>query len=136
MINLQTFLPFKDFKQTARCLDYKRLGKQRVEAMQILTTLTTNKNSRWGNHPAVKMWKGYEGILEQYKNIMIAEWIRRGYNNTMPITNEFQDNINYPPWITEEFCTAHRSNLLRKNCQYYSKFNWNVADKLPYIWPV
>ena len=28
---MQTFLPYPDFKQSAACLDYSRLGKQRVE---------------------------------------------------------------------------------------------------------
>jgi len=30
---MQTFLPYADFKLSTRVLDYKRLGKQRVEAM-------------------------------------------------------------------------------------------------------
>ena len=82
------------------------------------------------------MWAGYEGMLEQYKNVMIEEWKARGYNNTMAVTNDFQNNLIMPPWITDEFCIAHRSNLLRKDCQYYSKFNWNVDSDLPYNWPV
>jgi hypothetical protein len=32
MVN--TFLPFPSFEASARCLDNKRLGKQRVEAYQ------------------------------------------------------------------------------------------------------
>ena len=32
---MQTFLPYADFKRSAESLDNKRLGKQRVEAMQI-----------------------------------------------------------------------------------------------------
>ena len=28
-------MPYADFEKIAKCLDYKRLGKQRVEAMQI-----------------------------------------------------------------------------------------------------
>jgi hypothetical protein len=36
---MQTFMPYSDFEKTARCLDNKRLGKQRVEAWQILNTL-------------------------------------------------------------------------------------------------
>jgi len=33
---MQTFLPFPDFAESAKCLDNRRLGKQRVEAKQIL----------------------------------------------------------------------------------------------------
>ena len=53
---MQTFLPFPDYIQSARALDYKRLGKQRVEALQILNTLT-GRSEGWSQHPAVKMWR-------------------------------------------------------------------------------
>lgn len=33
---MQTFLPYPEFIKSAQCLDNKRLGKQRVEAKQIL----------------------------------------------------------------------------------------------------
>ena len=36
---MQTFLPYPDFKKSASCLDYKRLGKQRVEGLQILNAI-------------------------------------------------------------------------------------------------
>lgn len=36
---MQTFLPFADFSKSAACLDDKRLGKQRVECLQILKAL-------------------------------------------------------------------------------------------------
>lgn len=36
---MQTFLPYPDFVKSAKCLDNKRLGKQRVEAWTIYRTL-------------------------------------------------------------------------------------------------
>jgi Pyrimidine dimer DNA glycosylase len=36
---MQTFLPYPDFVACARVLDSRRLGKQRVEALQILRAL-------------------------------------------------------------------------------------------------
>lgn len=36
---MQTFLPYPDFCGTALVLDRKRLGKQRVEALQVLRGL-------------------------------------------------------------------------------------------------
>jgi hypothetical protein len=33
---VQTFLPYADFAESARVLDRARLGKQRVEALQVL----------------------------------------------------------------------------------------------------
>ena len=41
MVN--TFLPYPDFVKSAKALDYKRLGKQRVEAWQILRALRGEK---------------------------------------------------------------------------------------------
>jgi len=37
---MQTFLPYPDFERSARALDLKRLGKQRVECIQVLRGLT------------------------------------------------------------------------------------------------
>ena len=37
---MQTFLPYADFAESARALDQKRLGKQRVEVIQIVRALT------------------------------------------------------------------------------------------------
>ena len=33
---MQTFLPYADFLASAKALDQKRLGKQRVETIQVL----------------------------------------------------------------------------------------------------
>lgn len=132
---MQTFLPVADFKESAKILDYRRLGKQRVEARQILNALQ-GKSKGWVNHPATKMWKGYEPALEQYLREMILGWKSLGYKNTMTIP-EKDSNIIYPPWFKDEnFHAAHRSNLLRKKPEYYSKFGWKENANLPYIWPV
>lgn len=131
---MQTFLPYADFEQSARCLDWKRLGKQRVEAHQILLTLQTGKKA-WSNHPVVQMWRGYEQALCLYRNIFIQEWTRRGYRNTMEILPLLQTPM-FPKWLGyEPFHSSHRSNLLRKNGLYYQQFGWQEGDKIPYYWP-
>jgi hypothetical protein len=63
MVN--TFLPFPQFTKSAQALDYKRLGKQRVEAWQILQALR-GETKGWTNHPATKMWRGHEKALCEY----------------------------------------------------------------------
>ena len=35
---MQTFLPYPDFHESAKVLDMKRLGKQRVEVLQLLNS--------------------------------------------------------------------------------------------------
>lgn len=134
---MQTFLPYKNFEETSQVLDYKRLGKQRVEAFQILNLLLNRTESKsWRNHPAVKMWVRYENALKEYYNCAVKEWIKRGYKNTMKF-EVIEGEIIYPAWFErEEFFASHRSNLLRKNKEYYSQFGWNEEDNLPYVWPV
>ena len=83
---MQTFLPHSSFKDTFKVLDYKRLGKQRVEAHQILNILLDRtKTKGWRSHPIVQMWKGYESALQLYFNLCVKEWIKRGYNNNMKL---------------------------------------------------
>ena len=134
---MQTFLPYNDFKKTAACLDNRRLGKQRVEAYQILRIISGKRTSGgWMRHPAVLMWKGFSDALAAYQNSMIAEWIDRGFNNTMELA-EHEEIYKLPPFMgANKFHESHRSNLLRKDFEFYSKFGWNVPNNLPYVWPV
>jgi hypothetical protein len=131
---MQTFLPYSDFYKSAQCLDYRRLGKQRVECKQILNALN-RKSGGWVNHPAVLMWKGYEDALRMYMWECIEEWKRRGYKNTMKIDAPI--SCIPPSWLGDErLHSSHRSNLLRKDFEYYKQFNWDEPDNLPYYWPV
>jgi hypothetical protein len=138
---MQTFLPYPDFSDTARCLDYKRLGKQRVEAWQIYQCLTGQGSLRWKNHPAVRMWDGYENCLLLYGVYICEEWIKRGYKDTMLgrfelcLIHKYKDKLKFPEWLgNDDFHDAMKSNLLRKDKKYYSQFGWKVKENLPYIW--
>tara|TARA_B100000287_G_scaffold260375_1_gene244942 strand:+ start:112 stop:573 length:462 start_codon:yes stop_codon:yes gene_type:complete len=132
---MQTFLPYKDFQKSLEVLDYRRLGKQRVEAMQILNVLLGRTNTKgWINHPITRMWDGYEPALQLYHNMCIEEWIRQGYNNNMLLEN-ITEEIVYPHWLgNEKFHSSHRANLLRKDYEYYSQFGWKENSELPYVW--
>lgn len=133
---MQTFLPFPDFEKSAKVLDYRRLGKQRVEGKQILDIIEDrNPQSRWRNHPAVKMWMGYSHALRLYVNIMITEWIYRKYKNTMTLYEVDLNMVKYPPWFGRySFHIAHQSNLLRKNYYFY-RDKFEITDTtLPYEW--
>lgn len=150
---MQTFLPLPGFKASAAVLDNKRLGKQRVECKQILLCLgvavgehvPTPGGSKWRNHPAVRMWAEHTIALVAYSMLVCREWRRRGFNDTLlPQFNVCYANLRagvphapYPPWFGEpEFHASHRSNLLRKDYRFYSKFGWMEPVDLPYIWPV
>lgn len=141
---MQTFLPYSIYNLCVRCLDYRRLGKQRVECIQILKTnlgLTTSK--AWKNHPAVLMWKNNLYNLCEYSIIICKEWIKRGYKdnclkqilNLKTMVNE--DKNSKPFWLGNlDFHLSHQSNLLRKKPEYYGKYFPGIPNNLPYIWPV
>jgi hypothetical protein len=145
---MQTFLPYTSFSQSARCLDRQRLGKQRVEAFQILQALE-NPNYGWQNHPAIRMWRGHNRLLCLYGLEICSEWKQRGYKDSMSdrfynrlvqlddlwFNVEYNENI--PSWLgSDVFHASHRSNLLRKNPEYYGKFGWTESTDLEYVWPI
>lgn len=150
---MQTFLPYPDFAHSAACLDNKRLGKQRVECLQILRALS-NPTYGWQNHPAVKMWRGWECTLMEYSSAICREWVRRGFKDTCrdkiiilhfgsltgvhSVADRQQGYMEYyTPWLNDPaFHASHRSNLLRKDPVWYGQFDWTEPHDLPYVWPV
>ena len=75
---MQTFLPVADFEDGARLLDSPRLGKQRVETLQILRALEL-PDYGWASHPAVLMWRGRTPALVAYGLAMVRIWRERGF---------------------------------------------------------
>ena len=161
---MQTFLPYSNFHLTAEVLDRKRLGKQRVEALQILRVLHTGPyicsecresfpndpccggmgkpiKTPWYNHPAVQMWKGYENGLLLYLREIYREWTRLGYKDTcwekaQQLGYSCEHTVLLPDFIgSESFHLSHQSNLLRKYPEHYGQFFMGIPSDLPYVWP-
>ena len=136
---MQTFLPYPGFAESARVLDDIRLGKQRVEAFQIVRTLA-GVTKGWRHHPAVKMWRGHEDALVDYGLAMCVEWTNRGRADTVHdklLDHRSDRDAVLPPWFGDPgFHASHRSNLLRKDPQWYGQFGWAEPDDLPYVWPI
>lgn len=142
---MQTFLPYPDFTLSAKVLDRQRLGKQRVEVMQILKALDMNEDAGWGNHPATLMWSGWAYVLADYGLEICTEWCRRGYTDTC--YEKIEDRrekgkfaiagISDMPlwWGDKAFHDSHKSNLVRKDPEYYRAFFPDVPDNLEYVWP-
>lgn len=145
---MQTFLPYPDYILSAAVLDTKRLGKQRVEVLQILNTLheiptESGRPRGWNNHPAVKMWRGHELQLCEYGLVICEQWIKRGYKDAT--TAKIEQHLDWaesgnmlkPGWFGDTaFHLSHQSNLLRKDPAHYGPLFPGVPDDLPYIWPV
>lgn len=134
---MQTFLPYPDLQASLQCLDYRRLGKQRVEAMQLIRAIENPGTSSWQNHPAARMWCNFVPCLKLYHDISISEWIKRGYRNTMQLFNPNLDEIVYPDWFGDEaFHLSHQSNLIRKLPEHYQHQWPEIGPHLEYVWPL
>ena len=149
---MQTFVPYADFARTAAVLDTKRLGKQRVEVIQIVRALTV-PGYAWSSHPAVLMWKGHEEALGRYGLAMCEEWRRRGFGDTCAETivadlaragvdrlrsyPELVEAGALPAWLFEESVQgSHRSALVRKDPEHYVSAFPDADPEVPYVWPV
>lgn len=149
---MQTFVPYADFARTAAVLDTRRLGKQRVEVIQIVRALTV-PGYAWASHPAVLMWKGHEEALGRYGLEMCEEWLRRGFGDTCAATisadlatagvgplrtyGELADDGALPAWLFDDSVQAsHRSALVRKDPAHYTRAFPDADPDVPYVWPV
>ena len=107
---MQTFLPYRDFYQSAKVLDQKRLGKQRVEVLQLLNS------------------------------IKCIAWKERGYKDTCfdKIAAHYvsKNDHDYPEWLgRNDIHQSHRSMLIQKQPDFYKNVWPYEKDDLEYVWP-
>ena len=134
--------------RSARVLDTRRLGKQRVETLQIMRALHV-PGYAWRNHPAVRMWRGFTPALVRYGLDVCDAWEARGHADAtreailaftggrVPTSGELRAAGRLPPWLgAEPVHVSHRSALLRKDPEFYGRFGWREPPDLPYVWPV
>lgn len=145
---MQTFLPYPDFARSLAVLDTPRLGKQRVETLQILRALVLPEYG-WQNHPAVRMWEGRLPALVLYGLISADQWRQRGFgDSTAAHIAEFAPEAVgasqadlaaaglLPAWLGDErLHRSHQSKLLGKNPDHYRQFFPDVPADLEYFWP-
>ena len=141
---MQTFLPYPSFEDSAAALDPARLGKQRVETLQLLRANTV-PHYGWRHHPAAKMWAGRLPALVAYGLAMTDAWTTLGRADSVraqllefapAVDGVPQSEIEMPRWLGDAaFHLSHRSNLVRKDPEFYRPRFGDVPDDLPYIWP-
>lgn len=151
---MQTFLPYADFAASARALDQRRLGKQRVETLQVMRALTV-EGYGWRHHPAAAMWRGHRGSLMDYQVAMCAEWVGRGFIDTTLESTlavlaepslispevdelaEWRSGAHTPPaWLGDEAVhRSHRSRLIQKEPEHYRPLFEDTPEDLDYVWP-
>ncbi len=149
---MQTFLPVPDFDESARLLDSARLGKQRVETLQVLRALEL-PDYGWTSHPVVLMWRGRTPALVAYGLATVRRWRERGHaDSTAPLIAEFAPEVVdvaqhelaeaglLPGWLGDEALhLSHRSNLVAKDPEFYrprfAELFGEEPEDLPYVWP-
>lgn len=154
---MQVFLPENSFADCAKALDQKRLVKQLLEGRQIMTILAgESPGGAWKNHPAVKMFAGYEASLYNYLKAIRNEMEFRGYkweNNWNVIKDTYKRNFanqskdSIPEWMQDErwirVMTTHRGRLYQKAPELYPQYNNEAKvftnmvccpDKCTYYW--
>jgi hypothetical protein len=154
---MQTYVTDLNMRKNADNLDFRRLGQNRVEALDVLClNLELSQYyrpayweflvQRYSNHPVVHMWKGHGAYLHFYTYYLLKKWRKLGYSNAKcwpkwkEISILFPHNIAYyggpPPWLTPEFVDMHRAYLIRKDPGYYRKIWPNVDESIPFVYPV
>lgn len=145
---MQTFLPYRDFTRSAEVLDAPRLGKQRVETLQVLRALELGEYG-WRSHPVVRMWQGRTPALVAYGLAVVHAWQARGHaDSTYGLITEFAPQVEHlsqadladrgllPGWLGDgRVHLSHRSALVRKDPDFYRPVFGDVPDDLPYHWP-
>ncbi|APU16682.1 MULTISPECIES: MSMEG_6728 family protein [Actinoalloteichus] len=144
---MQTFLPCVDFDDCAAVLDTRRLGRQRVEVLQILRALTW-PDYGWKNHPAVGMWRGFTRALVCYGVTICEHWRSLGGQDTvLPQLLKFTGGVRDEQWALAEFGmlppwlgmpalhVSHRSALVGKDPEHYRPVFPDAQTGLPYVWP-
>lgn len=154
---MQVFLSEPTFAACAEVLDTKRLVKQLLEGRQIMNVLAGEQAGKgWKNHPAVKMFEGYEVTLYSYLKAIRDEMQNRGYKwekNWAVIQDLFNRHFSNdlqatPYWMLDQekwnrVMITHRGRLWEKDPQHYADYATEgqmfmnyvcCPDKCTYYW--
>lgn len=163
---MQTFLPYADLKKSAEALqtDVKRLGKQRVETLQLILSISATRTENgksglsrgWQFHPASRMWAmdGPNGEkspyllgLLKYQEEVCKVWTAKGYKDTCweksracfsdeELERYERGDFEMPPWFGDpEVHKSHRSRLVQKAPEIYGELFDDADLEMDYIWP-
>lgn len=150
---MQTFLPEHTFIDSAMALDRARLGKQRVEAWQLVLVeqrlARGDERVAWAQHPASRMWRGYMVALSRYGIAVCSAWRARGYKDSLlprfqaivDAARSSRAHWSLPSWweceaTRAQLVASHRNALCYKLPQHYAPL-WPTAHaEYNYLWPL
>jgi hypothetical protein len=146
---MQTWITDKDFYKSAVNLNRQHLQANLYESIHILASLLdvndklVNPKRNVKNHPAAKLWEGYEDALFYYIDAHIVAWLNIGYKCNINKANMrfiyavmkdnkysyFQNKISN--WITDELIQTHRSVLIQKEIKKKVNHYQNLWPNCP-----
>jgi hypothetical protein len=131
---MQVFIPFANPKKSAKALDSRRLNKQILESIQILSA-NMDYNFGWKipkyikNHPCTELWFYDPKYLIYYILILCSEYKNRFgrthkvddimYNNFDVLMIESDNFKNDLRCINTNMIKKHQELLLSKDYNYY-----------------
>jgi len=132
---VQTFLVTRDFHQSARCLDPKRLFSQIYEGIHILASLRdmesqlVNPKRNVAGHPIARMWEGHEPGLYSYCLAHYDVWSEThghqpdsiNYQNLLLLSTPKRGGA---PIAVVDRIGAYRALLMSKDPVFYSRWGW------------
>lgn len=124
---MQIFLPYKDVKKVAQCLDRLRFNKQILECHQLLRMTSCN-------HPVYKMYFPVHEKFVLYYLRTLEAW-RDCDTENFEIYGAKANKL-LPDFATKEFCDQMKRRLYTKNPTWYnlwsafgvSEDNWYYVD--------
>jgi len=129
---MQVFVPYANPYKTAKCLDNKRLNKQILECLQILSSVT-KIDIGWKmpkyvrKHPITLLWENDVPYLIKYTKAMCHEFfMRKGkiHKCDLLLDDCFNNLCNFPKRINPLsvwYCKYHQEILLHKNFEHYNQ---------------
>lgn len=154
---MHTYMPYEDFKETARVLTIHDLGISISSTVNILDCLhetvdDTEILDTYRRLPVIRMWKDKEVILVQYGETLLEEWYGRPSHERMEIDfigeeealaqhMEWATSGDYsmetPRWKGDKiFHNAHRAELIRNDPLHYASIWPDLNLDQAMFWPV
>lgn len=134
---MQTFLPYPDYEESARALDYRRLGAQ-INEVQIIAGALLEIDEGFRNHAITKAWEGCTMQLVTFGLACEDEWERRGYKvranriklEWMLTCAAEDENMGRPDWFgNPEVHAEYQGLLVWKDPTFY-------RPKFPHVQPI
>lgn len=122
------YLPYQDFRRSAKCLSDDHLREQRNSIRTAIRTLTVPRSGPMDDW--IAEWSGHVTQLLQVCDATLEERRRRKLDER-GMTPWMLDHGDYPPdWLGNAFYhDAVRRQLLHLNPAHYARMEWRLLDE-------